>query len=313
MRIITFNDIIKANILPEICFEWVSEIIKSKNDNILPKKISMKGKEDGVFFNTMPSIVMGVDKIGVKLVNRYPERAPSLDSQLLLYDLNTGDDLALMDANWITAMRTGAVAAHSIKLFAKSNFSTLGIIGLGNTARAMLLILLTQYPDKKFTIKLKKYKDQHIDFAERFKDYKQLEFIYCDTYEEIIRKTDVVVSAVTYFDEDICADDCYEEGVLLVPIHTRGFSNCDLFFDKVFADDLAHINGFKNYDKFKSAHEVSEVVNGVAEGRKSDKERIIAYNIGISLHDVYFASKVYDLVKEYKEISLDKPKDKFWI
>lgn len=30
-------------------------------------------------------------------------------------------------------------------------------------------------------------------------------------------------------------------------------------------------------------------------GRESDAERILAYNIGISLHETYFASKVYEL------------------
>lgn len=28
-----------------------------------------------------------------------------------------------------------------------------------------------------------------------------------------------------------------DTGVLIVPIHTPGFTNCDLFFDKVFADE----------------------------------------------------------------------------
>ena len=35
----------------------------------------------------------------------------------------------------------------------------------------------------------------------------------------------------------------------MVPVHTRGFSNCDLFFDKVFADDYGHVKHFKYFDK----------------------------------------------------------------
>ena len=74
----------------------------------------------------------------MKLITRYPERKPSLDSEILLYDLNTGENIALLDGNWITAMRTGAVAAHSVKLLAIESFKEIGIIGLGNTARAAL-------------------------------------------------------------------------------------------------------------------------------------------------------------------------------
>ena len=64
----------------------------------------------------MPVILPSINYGGVKLVTRYPKRNPSLDSEILLYDLKTGENVALMDGNWITTMRTGAVAAHSIRL-----------------------------------------------------------------------------------------------------------------------------------------------------------------------------------------------------
>ena len=37
-----------------------------------------------------------------------------IDSLLLLFDSRTGEALALIDADWITTMRTGAVAAISV-------------------------------------------------------------------------------------------------------------------------------------------------------------------------------------------------------
>jgi ornithine cyclodeaminase/alanine dehydrogenase len=59
--------------------------------------------------------------------------------------------------------------------------------------------------------------------------------------------------------------------VLVVPVHTRGFTNCDLFFDKIFADDTGHVDHFRNFKQFKYFAEMSDVVNGTAEGRESDK------------------------------------------
>ena len=256
---------------------------------------------------------------GVKLVTRYPERKPSLDSTILLYDLQTGENVAVLDGNWITAMRTGAVAAHSVKLLAVKDFSEIGYIGLGNTARASLDVLLALYPDRRRTVKLKKYKDQHELFAERFSpeksdNYKNVRFEYCDTFEEVIGGSDVIVSAATVFEDDVCADEYFKEGVLVVPIHTRGFTNCDLFFDKVFADDVNHVHGFKYFDRVRSFAEVTDVVNGRAPGRENDKERILAYNIGIALHDIYFAGKLYELCKDNcPEIDLNAPKEKFWV
>ncbi len=313
MKIITFEDILKLQISPLECFEWVSEAIEKKKEALLPAKISLKPDLEGVFYNTMPAIIPSINYGGVKLVTRYPKRNPSLDSEILLYNLLTGENVALMDGNWITTWRTGAVAAHSIKLLAKTGFSVIGFIGLGNTARATLKILLSIFPEKHFQIKLKKYKNQHESFAQLFSSYSNITFLYYDNVKEVIKGSDVVISAATVFEKDICEDECFDEGVLLVPIHTRGFTNCDLFFDKVFADDEKHVKGFKNFDKFKSFSEISDVVLKKATGRESQRERILVYNIGIALHDIYFAGKIYEALKEGNDISLNAPSEKFWI
>lgn len=312
MKLITFDTIAGAGITPARCFEWTSQMIAHKNDTILPPKISMKAF-DGMFCNVMPSVVG--DSGGVKVVTRYPERVPSLDSFLVLFDVNTGENLALMDANWITAMRTGAVAAHSIIHLAKSGFSTIGIVGLGNTARAALLVLASVLPDRQLHIKLLRYKDQAEDFMARFASFSNLRFTVVDAPEALAKGSDVIISAATYMPENLCPDDCYDEGVLVVPIHTLGFTNCDLFFDKVFADDYGHVKHFRYFDSFRSFAEVCDVVNGKAKGRESDKERILAYNIGLSIHDISYAARIYQLLKDtdLPEISLAAPTDKFWI
>ncbi len=319
MKLITFEDIQKLNIDPMLCFEWVSEMIKNKKSSNLPAKISLHPFE-GAFCNIMPCMIPNLSTStllgGVKIVNRYPNRIPSLDSKLLLVDMNSGDFLALMDANWITAMRTGAVAAHSIKLFAKKQFENIAIIGLGNTARATLLCLTSAFPEKHFTIKLLKYKEQEKLFFERFKKYSNLRFEYIDNYSSLAIGSDVIISCATYFENDICPDEYFDEGVLVIPIHTRGFTNCDLFFNKVYADDYGHVCHFKNFNKFKSFAEVCDVVNYNAIGRENNRERILIYNIGLAIHDINFAAHIYQLIKDddkLLELDMLDPKEKFWI
>lgn len=313
MRIIPHDRIMAENISPLACYDWACDAIKLKNSAALPAKISLKPRS-GVFYNSMPVLIPAIARGGIKLVNRYPGRTPSLDSQILLYDLETGECLALLDGNWITAMRTGAVAAHSMKLFAKPDFSVLGYIGLGNIARSSLSVFLSLYPDRKLTVKLKKYKRQHELFAERFAAHDNVSFEYCDTYAQTIKGSDIVVQAATYLSEDICGIDAIDEGTLVVPIHTRGFTQCDMYFDKIFADDTEHVKGFRNFDRFKRFAEVGDVVSGSAKGRQNERERIMVYNIGIALHDIYFASKIYELLgNACREISLNPPPDKFWI
>ena len=163
-------------------------------------------------------------------------------------------------------------------------------------------------------INLLKYKDQADSFIARFKSLNFESAVYTDV-EELIRESDIVVSCVTAADTLICPnDDCFGEGILVVPVHTPGFQNCDLFFDKVFGDDTGHVRGFKYFDKFKQYDEFANVLSGNNPGRENDDERILAYNVGISLHDIYFASKIYNLLKDKTEkIDLGGKLEKFWI
>lgn len=321
MKIISFDDIRSLNISPADCYRWVDDMILNKQSAQLPAKTHMN-MPGNIFCNVMPSIVRQSGDIfvgGVKVVTRYPERKPSLDSKILLFNANSGEFLALMDGNWITAMRTGAVAAHSVAHFAKNGWKTIGMIGLGNVARSSLLVLASMN-DKPIEIKLLRYKDQAEDFQKRFEKYKNLKFMIVDTVEECIKGSDVVISCATYFEDDIAQNEWFDEGVLVVPVHTRGFTNCDLFFDKVYADDTGHVDHFKNFSKFRYYAEVSDVVNGNAVGRENDKERILAYNIGVSIHDINYAAHIYEMMKDKPNVfntlsdaNMHDPTDKFWI
>ena len=199
-----------------------------------------------------------------------------------------------MEANWITQMRTGAVAALTIETLQKTNASVYSFIGLGSTADATMACLQAIFPtDRQYTIRLKRYKDQAEHFATQWAK-KNYTFVIVDTNEQLLDNCDVLVSAVTEMPDLFCADDThYPEGILLVPIHTRGFQNCDLFFDHVFADDKGHVEGFKYFSQFKAFNELSEVLLKKVHGRENDKQRILAYNIGLGLHDVLYASKIY--------------------
>lgn len=313
MKIISFNDIANLQISPLQCIEWAKFILKNKYQCILPTKISMKMEND-IFINTMPSFIPAINRHGLKIVSRYPSRTPSLISEIILYDSSNGDTLALMDGTWITAMRTGAIAALSIQTFQKNNTSQYAMMGLGNTARATLLCLSELYQEKELYIKLLAYKGQEKIFIDRFKEYPNLKFKVCSNTEELIKDSDVVISCITATNNLIAFDEYFKEGVTVIPIHTRGFQNCDLFFDKIYADDTDHVSNFKYFNQFKYFNEVSKVLINEDEGRKSDMERILVYNIGISLHDIYFASQIYNLITDnIQNKELFTENKKFWL
>lgn len=292
---ITNEQIESLHITPKQCVEWVTESFKMKYESQLPPKMSVHPQ--GIdFYTSMPCLLpTSFDRFGVKVVSRINGRKPALHSDLLLYEASSGQLLSLIDADWITQMRTGAVAALTIQTLQKKDAHVYAFVGLGSVAKATMECLLAILPqDKHIVVKLQKYKDQAEAFVAQFKD-SRVTYQVVETHEELVQDSDVIVSAVTEMTELFCADDSlFKEGVLVVPVHTRGFQNCDLFFDHVFADDKGHVQGFKYFSQFKSFNELSEVLLGNVPARQSDKERILAYNIGLGLHDVVFATKIYE-------------------
>ena len=315
MKIISQQQIRNLNISPAKCVEWVRESFALKEHALLPAKISIHPQGND-FFNTMPCAIPAPHNyFGVKIVHRIKGGVPALGGDILLYDSKNGELLAMLDADWITTMRTGAVATLAIQTFRKKNTEIYGIVGLGNTGRATMLCLLESEPDLMHNVYLMRYKNQAELFIERFKDYPNVTFTVCDDIKELIGTSDVIVSCITEADGLLCDDDSmYREGCLVVPVHTRGFQNCDLFFDKVYADDTAHVCGFKYFSKFKQFAEIQDVISGLKPGRESEKERILSYNIGLGLHDVVYASKIYEMCKEHTtDVVMNRETDKFWI
>lgn len=320
MKIITNQAIRSLNISPRECVKWVYESFSLKQQSQLPAKVSVH-PEDMDFFTTMPCLLPenkeGKRYFGVKEVHRIEGSVPSLGSDIMLYDAKNGQLLALIDADWITSMRTGAVAAVSAKVLRRSDASVYGFVGLGNTARATMLCILENEPERHFYVQLLRYKDQAERFIARFKEYSNVTFQIVNDINEMASSVDVFISCITSAKGLLVEDvDRFRKGVTVIPVHMRGLQNCDPVFDRVFGDDTDHVRGFRYFPQYHDYNEIGEVLAGRDPGRKSPDQRIIDYNYGLGLHDVVFASKIYELLADHGEcqdVAMEKETDKFWV
>ena len=293
---ISRQDIESLGITPEQCCEWVTESFKAKYESQLPPKTSIHLR-DKDFFNTMPCLLPEeYDRFSVKIVSRIIGTYPAVKSNLLLFRSSTGELLAHIDADWITAMRTGAVAALATETFKNTRARIYSFMGLGIVGHATMKCLATKIDKADSLIRLLRYKDHTERFMEEFA-YTGLELEVCESVDSLIDGSDVVISCISHTDDILCADETsFKPGVTVIPVHTRGFQNCDLFFDKVFGDDTGHIEGFRYFSKFRKFEEFSNVLIGKSPGRESDEERILSYNIGLGLHDAFFAERIYRMI-----------------
>ncbi|MBD5280220.1 MAG: ornithine cyclodeaminase [Bacteroides sp.] len=297
MRIITDEEIRVLRISPEQCVEWVREAFLIKDRCQLPPKISLHPQGTD-FINTMPCILPPeYHTFGCKVVSRIKGQHPALNSEMMIFDTMTGKMTALVNTDWITAMRTGAVAALAINTFRKSDAKIYSFVGLGAMGHATLDCFLATNNDRPLIIRLKRYKDHAEKTIERYADYGNVTWEISETMEDLVRDADVVVSCITDAQGLLVEDvNLFKPGVLVVPVHTRGFQNCDTIFDKVFADDEGHVKGFKYFNQFRSFGEFADVLENKINGRITNSERILTYNIGLGIFDVYFATKILNLL-----------------
>lgn len=73
---------------------------------------------------------------GIKVYSTNPRSGAHF--HFLLYDAANGKPLALMEANHLGQIRTGAASGYATRLLAKSDASTLGVIGSGFQARTQI-------------------------------------------------------------------------------------------------------------------------------------------------------------------------------
>jgi ornithine cyclodeaminase len=317
VSVIQQSQIEQLHINPAECIEWVKYGFLVKDEAQMPAKLSVHPQGED-FMTAMPCLLPeynGKTYFGIKLVSRIEGQTPTLKSDITLYDATTGQLLAVIDGDWITAMRTGAVAALAARTFQRKDTDTYSMIGLGNIARAVALCLIEDNKNRHIHIRLMRYKDQAEQFIERFKAYDNVSFEIVNDKNAFVAEADVLISCVTVATQLLFPDNAlYKKGVTVIPVHVRGFQNCDLFFDKVFGDDTGQIQKFKYFNQFHEYDELHHVLQGKNPGRTSDNERILSYNYGIALHDIVFASRIYEKAKtDAVTFEYIKQDQKIWV
>jgi alanine dehydrogenase len=106
----------------------------------MPAKVYLSLPEHGGDFRAMPSQLEG--SVGVKWVSSHPDNPkkhglPSVMGVYVLSDPETALPLAIMDATWLTAVRTGAAGGVATKhLFGRAP-RAVGFVGCGVQARVL--------------------------------------------------------------------------------------------------------------------------------------------------------------------------------
>jgi len=115
----------------------------------MPPKIGVHPRDDA-FIHAMPAYLSDSDVVGLKWVAGYPGNkqlgVPYLHGLLVLSDAGTGRPLAVMDATWITEVRTAAASVLGIRALAGDAIESVGIVGCGRQGTVHLELAAEVFP-----------------------------------------------------------------------------------------------------------------------------------------------------------------------
>ncbi len=118
----------------------------SPNEYTTPQRVVVQMPERRAVWLFMPAYSTAQSKVAVKIINEYlanPQYSlPKAFGMLVLFDLERGLPLALMDSVYITEARTGAMSGVATRYMAREDSTSVGLIGSGIQAWAQLEAML---------------------------------------------------------------------------------------------------------------------------------------------------------------------------
>ncbi|MBX3469156.1 MAG: ornithine cyclodeaminase family protein [Planctomycetes bacterium] len=256
------------------------------------------------FIHAMPAWIPAVQAAGLKWIAGYPENMarglPYIHGLLVLNDPTTGVPLTVMDATWITAMRTGAATAVAARRLARPDSATVGIVACGVQGRSNLEALRCVFPG---LTRARAY-DVRPDVARRFADDMSraldLDVVAVDRVEDAVRGLDMVVTSgpILKRPTPVIDVDWLAPGAFVSPVDFDSYVTPAAFrAGRVFTDDLAQLRYYRAEGYFQETPEpeadLGQLVTGAAPGRRTPEELTFAINLGLALEDMATAVRVH--------------------
>jgi alanine dehydrogenase len=279
----------------------------------MPAKVTMNLAEFGLqAWNTaMPAYIESLGASGFKWVGGFAENRarhglPFLISLILVQDPATGYPLGLMDGVHITNLRTGALNALIVKLYARPDSRRLGLVGAGVQARFAVAAI-------RRVIDLDDVHVYDIDpaaaqrFGREIGEEHGIRVIVCDDAEAAVVGADIVITA-TPATAPIVRRAWLAPGVTAISVGSQGQEFDDeavLGADKLICDSweqcthLGELRAFAESGRLTRADvyaEIGETVAGLRSGREHPDEYILVVPIGLGSLDIALARVAYDRI-----------------
>lgn len=302
------RDIRSLNVTFEDCFDVIRKALvqHGRKAVLMPPKFGIHpGKVPGAHCNAMPSYIPSLGALGIKWVCGFPgndnKGYPYITGTLILNDDETGAPLAVMEASWITAMRTATVTGLVAQALSREDAETIGLVGAGVQGRFGLKAILSVLPKLKRALVYDANRGSMESFSAEMKKELSIEILPMATAEDALRHSDIMVTATSFVQDPYVKKEWVRKGDLGILVHHRGWENAVFHeADKLVVDDWPQTKAYGMeddgfYGSLPERYlEIGEILAGLKRGRETRDEKIIAITCGLSIEDTALGKMIFD-------------------
>ena len=310
-RLLTEDDV--RAVLPSSRFPELVDLMEgalrdfSEGRVVQPVRSAVPVGPPGQYLGVMPAALPGACALGAKLVSVVPDNARRQLSThigvIVLFDTMDGQLLAIMDARYITEVRTAAVSAVSLRHLARPDAASLAVIGTGVQGRSHTEVFAAVRP--LGSVSAWGPDTAQLDaFAREMASATGLPVRACPSAEEAVAGADIIVLA-TASDTPVIRREWVSAGAHVVSVgacrpHQREMDPALLAHARLVVDSreaalaesgdirMSIAEGFFTADHI--AGELGEVASGRVHGRCARADITVFKSLGLAVEDVVTGS-----------------------
>ncbi len=264
-------------------------------------------KAPGIVLHTMSAAAGYLDLVGWKCYTTTRGGARFL---LALYDLS-GELVALVEANLLGQLRTGATTGVAVELMADPKATEMGLFGSGWQAQSQLAAVVRTRPIKVAYV-YSRAEDKRTKFADTMSSRLGIEVRPVDRPQDAAEDLPIVVTATTSR-EPVFDGNHLAEGALVCAVGSNGLNRAEVDSnvirraDNIVCDSIQacqiEAGDFvdaleKGVFDWRRAVELADVVAGRATGRNTRDSIVLFKSVGLALEDIALGAKLLERARE---------------
>ncbi|MCL4518353.1 MAG: ornithine cyclodeaminase family protein [Thaumarchaeota archaeon] len=238
------------------------------------------------------------------------DNKPAMSSEVVsLYDIDTGELIALINSHYLNQVRTGAAGGVAAKYLSNEDSTVVAMIGAGVHAHTQLLAVCSVRRIERVRV-YSRHKERSEEFCSEMSSQINVDFEPCSSSEEAVKRADIVIEATTS-SVPVFDGKSLKEGAHVTSI-SGGLHGTRQLDDETIrratlvsidSKDQAALDGTGDILEpikdgligWDNVYELADIVANKKKGRLSERDNTVFKSVGTALYDIAVGKLVVEL------------------